>query len=103
MTPAPVNLTALIRCKPGAHDAVLKALLDVGAYVRAHEPGTLGYTVVQSDADDNLLVTQERFRDRDAMVAHNEGAGSKAFFAAAQDLLAEVTIVTGEEAFGPGL
>ena len=101
MTPRPVNLTALIRCKPGAHDAVLKALLDVGAFVKAHEPGTLGYTVVRSDTDENLLVTQERFRDRGAMAAHNEGAGSTAFFAATQDLLAEVTIVTGEEEVSP--
>ena len=101
MTSVPVNLTALIRCKPRAHDTVLNALLDVGAYVKANEPGTLGYTVVRSDADENLLVTQERFRDRAAMVAHNEGPGSKAFFAAAQHLLEEVTIVTGEEVLGP--
>ena len=97
-----MNLTALIRCKPGARDAVLAALRDVGVYAKANEPGTLGYIVVQSDADADLLVTQERFRDRDAMILHNEGDGSKAFFVAAHDLLADVTIVTGEETLGIG-
>ena len=95
----PVNLTALIRAKPGAAEAVLGALIEVGDYVKANEPGTLGYTVIRSSDDESLLVTQERFRDHAAMLAHNDGAGSKAFFAAAKDLLAEVTIVIGEEGF----
>ena len=96
---SPVNLTALIRCKPGAAPAVLAALVEVGAFVKAKEPGTLSYTVIRSSDDESLLVTQERFRDHAAMLTHNDGAGSKAFFAAAKDLLAEVTIVIGEEAF----
>lgn len=90
-----VSLTALIRAKPGSEDAVLEALLAVGEYAAAHEPGTLDYTVVQSQSDPTSFVTQERFADEAAMTAHNEGAGSKAFFAATEGMLGEVVVHTG--------
>ena len=94
-----VNLTAVIRCRPGQAEAVLQALTAVGHSARANEPGTLGYVVVRSGSDPDLLLTQERFRDRAAMEAHNAGGGSKAFFAATDGLLADVTIHVGAEAF----
>jgi quinol monooxygenase YgiN len=92
-----VCLTAIIPCRPGTAAAVEAALLAVGTYVAAHEPGTLGYRVVRIDGDAPVLVTHERFRDRNAMAAHNEGAGSKAFFAATEGMLGDVTVLIGAE------
>ena len=93
----PVCLTAIVPCRPGTVAAVEAALLAVGVAVAAHEPGTLGYRVVRIDGDAPVLVTHERFRDRDALRAHNEGAASKAFFAATQGMLGDVTVLIGDE------
>ena len=43
------------------------------------------------------LITHERFRDRAAMQAHNDGAGSKAFFAATTGLIGDVIVLIGDE------
>jgi quinol monooxygenase YgiN len=93
----PVCLTAIIPCRAGTVEAVAAALMAVGAAVAADEPGTLGYRVVRIDGDAPVLVTHERFRDRAAMRAHNEGAASKAFFAATEGMLGEVTVLIGDE------
>ena len=92
-----VCLTAIIPCRPGTVETVEAALLAVGRHVAVHEPGTLGYRVVRVDGDAPILVTHERFRDRDAMAVHNEGAGSKAFFAATAGMLGDVTVMIGAE------
>ena len=91
-----VSLTAIIRCQADAVETVQGALFAVGDYVKANEPGTLGYAVIRSSDDPAILITQERFTDAAAMQAHNDGPGSQAFFAATKGLLAEVTIHIGE-------
>ena len=93
----PVCLTAIIPCRPGTVAEVEAALLAVGVAVAATEPGTLGYRVLRVDGDAPVLVTNERFRDRDALRAHNEGADSRAFFAATEGMLGEVTVLIGDE------
>lgn len=93
----PVCLTAIIPCRPETVAAVEAALLAVGASVAADEPGTLGYRVVRIDGETPVLLTHERFRDREAMRAHNDGAASKAFFSATAGMLGEVTVLIGEE------
>jgi quinol monooxygenase YgiN len=75
------TLTAIIRARPGQETAVKAALLEVGALVRAREPETLGFFVVQDPADPCRFTTCERFADRAAMDHHNGGAGSKGFLA----------------------
>lgn len=92
-----INLTAVIRCKLDSVDTVLRALVAVGDYAEAHEPGTLGYRVIRATENPTVLVTQERFKDRDAMDIHNNGEGSKTFFAAAEGLLDSVDVHIGEE------
>ena len=92
-----VSLTAVIHCRPDTIDAVEKALVEVGDYVASHEAGTLDYRVVRVDGDAPTLITHERFRDRAALQAHNEGAGSKAFFAATAGLLGDVMVLVGDE------
>ena len=98
----PVTLTAIIPCDPEAVAKVEAALVAVGHYVAANEPGTLAYRVIRADGDAPVFVTHERFRDREAMRLHNDGAGSKAFFAATEGLLGAVTVVTGDELFTSG-
>ena len=94
------TLTAILRAKPGHEDAVKAALLRVGDYVRAQEPDTASFFVTQSADDACVFVTHERFADRTAMDHHNNGAGSKGFFAEAGDLLdGPATVVTGPEVF----
>ena len=97
-----MNLTAVIRCKADSVDTVLHALVAVGDYAKVHEPGTLGYRVIRSTDDPTVLITQERFKNRDALNAHNEGVGSKTFFAAAEGLLEHVDVYIGEEVFDLG-
>lgn len=94
------TLTAILRAQKGHEDTVKAALQDVGAYVRQHEPDTASFFVTQSADDPCLFVTHERFTDRAAMERHNNGAGSKGFFAAAGHLLdGPATVVTGPEVF----
>ena len=92
-----VCLTAVIHCRPDTVEAVEQALLVVGDYVAAHEPGTLDYRVIRVDGAAPTLITHERFRDRAAMQAHNDGAGSKAFFAATTGLIGDVIVLIGDE------
>ena len=92
-----VCLTAVIHCRPDTVEAVEKALVAVGDFVAANEPGTLDYRVVRADGGTPVLITHERFRDRAALEAHNKGAGSSAFFAATAGLLADVTVLVGDE------
>ncbi|MCU0909362.1 MAG: antibiotic biosynthesis monooxygenase [Rhodobacteraceae bacterium] len=94
------TLTAILRAKPGHEDAVKAALLRVGAYVRANERDTLGFFVAQDEGDPCRFTTYERFTDRAAMDRHNNGDGSKGFFAEAGHLLdGPATIVTAVEVF----
>jgi len=94
------TLTAILRAKPGHEGEVKAALVKVGEHVRAHEPDTASFFVTQSANDPCVFVTHERFADQAAMDRHNDGAGSKGFFAEAGDLLdGPATVVTGPEVF----
>jgi len=62
----PVTLTAIIACRPEAVAEVEAALVAVGRYVKANEPGTLDYRVIRADGDAPVYITHERFRDREA-------------------------------------
>lgn len=93
-----ITLTAIIRCRPGSRDIVRDALAAVGAHARDHEPGTLSFFVTEIPEKDTF-VTHERFADRAAMDAHNDGAGSKGFFAVADGHLESVEVHVGGEVF----
>ena len=93
-----ITLTAIIHCKPGSEDRIRAALLDVGDHARANEPGTVSFFVTEVEGK-GIFVTHERFADRAAMEAHNAGAGSKGFFAAADGHLESVDVHVGGEVF----
>jgi len=94
------TLTAIIRAKPGQEAKVRDALIKVGEFVRANEPDTIGFFVAQSPDDPCVFTTYERFTDKAAMDLHNNGAGSRRFFAEAGDCIdGAVTLVTANEVF----
>lgn len=93
-----ITLTAIIRCKPGSEGRIRAALADVGDHARANEPGTVSFFVTEVEGK-GIFVTHERFADKAAMDAHNEGAGSKGFFSAADGHLEAVDVHIGSEVY----
>ncbi|MGB1388478.1 MAG: putative quinol monooxygenase [Paracoccaceae bacterium] len=92
------SLTAIIRAQDGHQDTVAAELAKVGEFAAAHEPDTIGFFVAQDPEDPCKFTTYERFTDAAARDRHNNGEGSKGFFAAAGHLLeGDVTIVTAKE------
>ena len=92
------TLTAIIRTQKGSEALVYTELLKVGAYARDHEPDTIGFFVAQDTEEPCVFTTYERFIDKTAMDRHNNGAGSKGFFAAASNFLdGEVIVVIAKE------
>ncbi len=69
-----ITLNAILRAKPGQADELARALQEIGNYVEANEPGTVGFYVGHDTEDPLVFNTYERFIDRAAMDAHNESA-----------------------------
>lgn len=95
-----LTLTAIIRARPECRAQVRAALEEVGRYAQAHEPGTVGFYVAQGTSDPCVFTTFERFAGPEAMSLHNDGPGSRGFFAATTGMLdGDVTVVVGQETF----
>lgn len=75
-----ITITAVIRAKPGAAEALKAALLDVAAHVAAHEPETTDFFLAQGLADPHVFTTYERFADEAAKDRHNASAAVARFF-----------------------
>ena len=69
-----IPLNAILRAKPGQADVLARALMEIGQYVEAKEPGTLGFYIGRNTDDPLVFNTYERFVDHEAMDAHNESA-----------------------------
>jgi quinol monooxygenase YgiN len=82
-----ITITAILRARPGAQDAMHQALRDVAAHVAQHEPDTLGYFVSQGRDDPSVFTTYERFADEAAMDRHNNSDAVATFFRIAKPLL----------------
>lgn len=81
-----LTITAVIKVKSGSEETMRKALLDVAEYVRANEPGTIGFYISQDEKDPAMFTTYERFVDQAAMDAHNNSASAARFYKLAQPL-----------------
>lgn len=93
-----LTITAIIRARDDAAEAMATALLEVAAHVRAAEPGTLAFHVSRDAGEPCVFTTFERFADRAAMDAHNGSAVVARFFAIARPLLdGPVVLRTCEE------
>lgn len=65
---------ARVKVQAGKEDEFAAAGRKMIAHVKAHEPGTVTYTLNQSTADKTDFVFYEAYRDQEAFVAH---AGSE--------------------------
>jgi quinol monooxygenase YgiN len=93
-----LTITAIIRAKRGSEIAVRQALIDVADYVRANEPGTIGYFISQDPSDPCLFTTYERFTDKAAMDRHNNSEAVARFLDIAQPILdGDVTLIYAKE------
>jgi quinol monooxygenase YgiN len=95
-----LTITAIIRVKPGQHQAMRDALLAVASSVRAHEPETIDFFISQDAADPCVFTTYERFSDQAAMDRHNQSDTVAHFFAIAKPMIVgDVSLVTAQEVF----
>ena len=95
-----LTITAVIRVKPGQHEAMKDALLAVASNVQAHEPETIGFFITQDASDPCVFTTYERFTDQAAMDRHNQSDTVARFFAIAKPIIdGDVTLVTAQEVF----
>lgn len=95
-----LTITAVIRAKPGQHEAMKDALLAVASHVQSHEPETLGFFIAQDATDPCVFTTYERFADQAAMDRHNQSDTVARFFAIAKPIIdGDVTLVTAREVF----
>ncbi|MEJ8570278.1 putative quinol monooxygenase [Microbaculum marinum] len=83
-----ITITAVIRAVEGSEDALEEALRDVAAYVRDHEPDTVGFFVSRSLGEPTIFTTYERFVDEAAKDRHNASPATARFFEAAKTLVA---------------
>ncbi len=82
-----ITITAIIRVRPEAVEAMEQALVEVAEHVRAEEPTTIGFYVSRDLTEPYLFTTYERFADRAAMDRHNGSAAVARFFETAKPLL----------------
>jgi quinol monooxygenase YgiN len=82
-----ITITAIIRVRPDAADAIQSALQEHAEYVRAHEPRTLGFYVCRDLDEPYVLTTYERFVDRAAVELHNASESTARFFAKVKAVL----------------
>jgi quinol monooxygenase YgiN len=93
-----LTITAVIRVKKGHEDTMRRALLEVAENVRLNEPDTLGFFVSQEQENPGVFTTYERFRDQEAMDAHNNSKVVARFFGIAKPILdGDVILVTSTE------
>ncbi|MBW4023850.1 MAG: antibiotic biosynthesis monooxygenase [Proteobacteria bacterium] len=82
-----ITITAIIRVRPDAAEAMQSALAEVAAHVRANEPTTIAFYVSRDLDTPHVFTTYERFVDRAAMDLHNGSAAVARFFDTAKPLL----------------
>jgi quinol monooxygenase YgiN len=82
-----ITITAIIRVRPDAAEAMQAALAEVADHVRAEEPTTRAFYVSRDLAEPHVFTTYERFVDRAAMDLHNGSTAVARFFAKAQPML----------------
>jgi quinol monooxygenase YgiN len=98
---AVIAITAVLRAQKGSEVALRQALLDVVAYVRADEPGTVSYFVSEDLNDPCVFTTYERYVDEAAAERHNASEAVARFFEIAKPILdGSATVVTGREIAG---
>ncbi|MEM9047176.1 MAG: antibiotic biosynthesis monooxygenase [Pseudomonadota bacterium] len=75
-----ITITAVLKANPGKAALVEAALLEVAAYVAAHEPETVSFYVARGLENDHLFTTYERFVSIEARDRHNGSPATSKFF-----------------------
>jgi quinol monooxygenase YgiN len=73
-----IVLAVVYHVTPGKTDQVLADLAEMGALVKAHEPGCAMYQVSRSTENDDHLLLYEQYVDDAALQAHRETPHFKA-------------------------
>lgn len=88
-----ITITAIIKAKPGHADDLQAALLEVSAYVDAHEPDTVSFFLSRDIEDDHVFTTYERFTSIGARDRHNGSPATLEFFEVAQPIIEKPVIL----------
>jgi quinol monooxygenase YgiN len=88
-----ITITAVIRARPGAAEALQAALLEVAAHARANEPETVDFFLSRSVEDPDVFTTYERFVDAAAKDRHNGSAAVARFFEVGGPLIEQPVIL----------
>ena len=97
-----IAIIAQLRAQPGKRQKLMDALAPLHDAVKA-EPGTEIFTMHASDADPDLVLFYEVYKDKDALAAHQQNPALKAIGPAMAGLVAgapEITRFTPVKAKG---
>jgi quinol monooxygenase YgiN len=98
------GLMVRFTCKDEAAAAAFDDMVArTGEQIRAHEPGTLIYTVHRVDGQPLQRIFYELYRDEDAFAAHESQDYVKVFLAAREQYLASVEVDRLEFVSGKGV
>ncbi|MEM6311705.1 MAG: putative quinol monooxygenase [Pseudomonadota bacterium] len=84
-----------LHIKPGQMDAFLPLMQENATASKTTEPGCHQFDVVQSDADDNLILLYETYTDRAAFEAHMQTVHFAKVDQETADMVAEKIVHTG--------
>jgi quinol monooxygenase YgiN len=97
-----IAILAQMRAQPGKRQALMDALAPLHDAVKA-EPGTEVFIMHASDADPDIVMFYEVYRDKDALSAHQQNPALKSIGPAMAGLVAgapEITRFTPARAKG---
>jgi quinol monooxygenase YgiN len=83
----PTTMVVKFRVKAGKNAEFEKIFREMQAGVREHEPGNVYYDFFIDNADPQLYVIVERYKDADAVAAHGKSDHAKKMIAAIRDLM----------------
>jgi quinol monooxygenase YgiN len=83
----PTTMVVKFRVKAGKNAEFEKAFREMQDGVRAHEPGNVYYDFFIDNADPQLYVIVERYKNADAVAAHGKTEYAKKMLATIRDLM----------------
>lgn len=88
-----IAIVAQMRAQPGKREELMKALEPLHDAVKA-EPGTEVFAMHASDADPDVVLFYELYRDREALAAHQKNPALRSIGPALAGLVAGAPQIT---------
>lgn len=85
-----------LHIKPGQMDAFLPLMQENATASKTTEPGCHQFDVVQSEADENLILLYETYTDRAAFEAHMQTPHFAKMDAESAEMVARKVVHTGQ-------